>query len=124
MAAELTPLFCVGGSLKELRSFPDRVKDKVGYALFLAQSGDKHRAAKPLSRFGGAGVIELVEDNAGDTYPAVCTVRYAGAVYVLPALQKKSNRGSQTPAHAMQLIRSRLKLAEAAHHRTIEGDEA
>lgn len=41
---------------------------------------DKSSQAKPLKGFGGAGVLEVVEDNQGDTYRAVYTVRYAGAV--------------------------------------------
>jgi phage-related protein len=54
------------------------VKDAIGYTLYIAQLGGKHPDAKPLRGFGGAGILEIVEDHAGDTYRAVYTVRLAG----------------------------------------------
>ena len=60
----------------------------MGYALYVAQQGDKHRDAKPLRGFGGAGVLEIVSDYQGDTFRCVYTVRIAGSVYVLHAFQK------------------------------------
>lgn len=109
------PLAWVGSSRRDLRAFPEEVKDVMGYALHLAQSGRKHDAAKPLAGFGGAGVLEVVDDHDGDTYRAVYTVRFADRVYVLHAFQKKSKRGIKTPQADLDLIRSRLKLAEADH---------
>ena len=41
----------------------DEVIDVFGFALFLAQTGRKHEQAKPLQGFGGAGVLEVVEDH-------------------------------------------------------------
>jgi phage-related protein len=58
--------------------------------LWEAQLGRKHRDAKILKGFGGAGVLEVVEDHVGNTYRAIYTVKFAGAVYVLHAFQKKS----------------------------------
>jgi phage-related protein len=43
-------------------------------------------------------------------------VRFAGAIYVLHAFQKKSTKGIATPKHTMELIRSRLRDTEA-HYR-------
>jgi phage-related protein len=100
---------------------PEDVQNVVGYALYLAQIGAKHQDAKPLTGFGGAGVLEVVEDHDGDTYRAVYTVRFAGIVYVLHAFQKKSRRGISTPAHELTLIRARLKQAEQIHARLQEG---
>ncbi|SDX08662.1 Phage derived protein Gp49-like [Collimonas sp. OK242] len=73
------------------------VQAAFGYALHLAQAGGKHDQAKPLKGFGGAGVLEIVEDRQGDTYRAIYTVRYAEALYVLHCFQKKSVSGSATP---------------------------
>jgi phage-related protein len=83
-----------------------------GQALFDAQLGEKHPAAKPLRGFGGAGVLEIVEDEAGSTYRAIYTVRFAGVVYVLHAFQKKSKRGIKTPPQEIDKVRNRLKEAE------------
>ena len=92
---------------------PDDVIDVFGFALHLAQAGKKHDQAKPLKGFGGAGVLEVVEDHLGDTYRAVYTVKIADAVYVLHCFQKKSKQGIETPKHDMDLIRERLKAAQA-----------
>lgn len=109
----LKPVEWIGSSYKDFRSFPDDVQDHAGYALHLAQTGDKHEDAKPLKGFGGEGVLEVVSDHAGDTYRAVYTVKFALAIYVLHAFQKKSKTGSKTPAPDMELIEQRLKVAEA-----------
>ena len=116
MADEAKPLFWLGASRKKLSAFPEEVKDVMGYALYLAQAGEKSPAAKPLKGFGGAGVLEIVDDHDGDTFRAVYTVRFADAVYVLHAFQKKSRSGIATPAKEVETIKGRLKLAEA-HHR-------
>ena len=66
-----------------------------------------------LKGFGGAGVLEVVEDDAGGTYRAVYTVKFVEAVFVLHCFQKKSKRGIATPKEDMDIIRARLKVAEA-----------
>ena len=106
------PVIWVGSSRKDLREFPDAVQDHMGYALYVAQQGGKHRDAKPLTGFGGAGVVEIVKDYRGDTFRAVYTLRYQGAVYVLHAFQKKSKIGRETPRGDIELIKRRLREAE------------
>lgn len=110
--ARLKPVVWVGSSRKDVRGFPEPVQDHVGYALYVAQRGGKHRDTKTLSGFGGAGVVEIVTDYRSDTFRAVYTLRFAGAVYVLHAFQKKSKRGRETPRRDMELIRQRLREAE------------
>lgn len=80
-------LVWMGSSRNDVRRFPDRVKYVVGSALRAAQQGGKHPAAKPLVGFGGAGILEIVDDDDGDTYRAVYTVRFDDAVYVLHAFK-------------------------------------
>jgi len=89
------------------------VRQRFGYALSLAQMGDRDDSAKVLKGFGGAGVLEVVEDATGGTYRAVYTVKFAEAVFVLHCFQKKSKSGIATPKGDMDLIRARLKVAEA-----------
>ena len=80
----------VGSSRKDLRKFPDPVQYRVGYAIYIAQRGGKHRDAKVLTGFGGEGVLEVVEDFSGNTFRAVYTLKYPDSVYVLHAFEKKS----------------------------------
>lgn len=101
----------LGSSRDDLRGFPEEVRNRVGGALWEAQLGRKAPYAKPLKGFGGAGVLEVVDDFDGDTYRAVYTVRFAGVVYVLHAFQKKSKRGVATPRQEIALIVQRLQRA-------------
>lgn len=112
MAEVLKPVRWVGSSLRDLRSFPVRVRADIGHALFTAQEGETDPGAKPLKGFGGASVLEIVSWHHGSTWRAVYTVRFRDAIYVLHAFQKKSTRGISTPAREIELIRQRLVEAE------------
>jgi phage-related protein len=109
----LKPLRWVGSTKKDLLAMPEQVQQVFGFALFQAQIGQMQPAAKPLKGFGSAGVVEVVEDWRGNAYRAVYTVRFVGAVYILHCFEKKSKRGVETPKREMDLIRARLKDAEA-----------
>jgi phage-related protein len=88
----LRPVIWVGSSRTDIRAFPDPVQDHMGYALYVAQRGGKHRDTKTLSGFGAAGVVEVVKDFRGDTFRAVYTLRY--------------------PRRDMELVKQRLREAE------------
>jgi len=105
------PVRFVGGSQSDLQRFPKKVTLVVGTALTAAQPGGKHKDAKPMKGFGGASVVENVDDFDGDTFRAVYTVRFADVVYVLHAFQKKSKKGIETPKSDLDLIKQRLKVA-------------
>jgi phage-related protein len=105
----------VGPTRKELKAFPRPVQRAFGVALYAAQIGETPLDAKPLKGFGGAGVLEMVEDHRGDTYRAVYTVRFATRIYVLHVFQKKSKRGIATPQKDIELVRARLRWAEQIH---------
>jgi phage-related protein len=109
----------VGSSRDDLRFFPSEVRQVIGEALYRAQQGAEHPAAKALKGFGSRGVLEVVDDYRGDTYRAIYTVRFAMVIYVLHVFQKKAKKGIATPRHEIELIRARLKRAEEyyrSHH--------
>lgn len=114
-------LIWIGSSRSDLRSFPAEVKDLLGYALYQAQVGLKAPSAKPLRGFGGAGVLEIVEDHQTDTYRAVYTVKFSELVYVLHAFQKKSKKGIATPKPDIDLIKRRLRVAEEDYKKRQSG---
>jgi len=101
----------IGSSKKDLKALPEEVVDVFGYALYLAQTGQRHDQAKPLRGFGSAGILEVVEDWRGGTYRAVYTIRYAVRVFVLHVFQKKSKSGIATPKPDLDLIKDRLRAA-------------
>ncbi len=106
------PIKWVGSAKRDLDAMPEDVKDVFGHVIDLAQAGGKHQDAKVMTGFGSAGVLEVVEDDHGDTYRAVYTVKFSGWVYVLHCFQKKSKSGIKTPKEDLDLIHSRLKAAK------------
>jgi phage-related protein len=112
------PVLWIGSSRDDLRAFPDEARRVMGGAINDAQNGEEHPRAKALKGFGGRSVLEVVDDEDGNTYRAVYTVRFAGVIYVLHTFLKKSKRGIETPKRDIEVIRSRLKLAEADYRET------
>lgn len=111
------PVRWIASARADLQDFPAAVREDVGYALWLAQIGERGRSVKPLKGIGvGAGVLEVVESHEGNAYRVVYTVSFPEAVYVLHAFQKRSRRGIQTPKSEVDLIRTRYAAAEA-HYR-------
>lgn len=108
-------LVWIASSRRDMRALPKSVRRGFGVALFAVQTGTTPPTAKPLKGFGGAGVLELIEDDEGGTYRAVYTVRYATAIYVLHVFQKKSKRGRATPQPDIDLVEKRLKRAAELH---------
>ena len=84
-------------------------------AIYQAQTGRRHRDAKPLKGFG-PGMLEVGARHDGDTYRVVYTVRFQSAVYVLHAFQKQAKRGVATPKQELDLVRRRLR-ATVQHHK-------
>lgn len=112
----IKPCLFVGPARRELKAFPERVRGFIGHALHQAQQGDEPISAKALKGFGGRSVLEIVSDFDGNTYRAAYTVRFSAAVYVLHAFQKKSRKGITTSRQTIELIKSRLRDAEADYY--------
>lgn len=106
----------VGSTLKDIRSFPDDVKDAFGYALHLAQQGERHPDAL-LMKGNLRGVTEIKVDEGGDTYRTMYTASFAGVVYVLNVFQKKSTKGIKTPQRELDLTVVRLKMAKVHYEK-------
>jgi len=109
------PVVWVGSSRGDLRAFPYEVRREIGRALYAAQEGETDPVAKPMRGFGGGSVVEIIAHHRGDTWRAVYTVRFAEAIYVLHAFQKKSKSGIATTKRDIELIQRRLAEAERLH---------
>jgi phage-related protein len=107
------PLFWVGASKKEYRSFPQGLQHDLGYLLFRVQAELPVETEKPLNKgvLRGLGIRELVMDAEDGTYRVVYTVKLRAGVFVLHAFKKKSKHGIATPQHDLDVIRSRFALA-------------
>jgi phage-related protein len=109
---EEKPLAWLGSSKKDLMALPMAVRRFFGHALDFAQRGERHDAAKALRGFGGACVLEIVENDQSGTYRVVYTVKFSEVVCVLHVFHKKSKSGIATPKPDRDIIRDRLKIAE------------
>lgn len=97
-------------SLATMRSFPPSVRQRLGFALYQAQIGQRHEGAKILHGFAET-VWQVRADDPGGTYRAVYVAQFREAVYVLHIFQKKAKSGIATPKRELNLIRQRLQLA-------------
>ena len=105
----------LGSSQKDSQKLPKEVQELFAYALDVAVAGGQHEDVKPLSGFHGRSVVEVVADHRGDTFREIYTVRFEEAIYVLHIFQKKSKKGKATPKEDIEMIKKRLKWAEALH---------
>ena len=99
-------------SLVRLTGFPPMVRKQLGFALYQSQIGQRHESAKILHGFTDT-VWQVRADDPSGTYRTVYAAQLGDAVYVLHAFQKKSKKGIQTPKHEIEIIKARLKTAEA-----------
>jgi phage-related protein len=108
--AKRSELVWLVDSLERLREFPPPVRQKLGFALYRAQIGQKHESAKMLRGFTEA-VWQVRADDLSGTFRAVYVMQLGEAIYVLHAFQKKAMSGIATPKRELDLIRRRLQLA-------------
>jgi len=105
----------MGDSRERLKTFPIEVRWEVGGAIDNAELGDSHKSASPIR---GIQAIEIVADFDRDTYRCYYATKFKGHIYVLHCFKKKSKRGVKTPKPEIDLVKKRLKDAEA-HFKTL-----
>ena len=83
----------LGDSLAEIRRFPEVARKEAGVQLHKIQLGFDPSDWKPMSSIG-IGVSEIrIRDVAG-AFRLIYVARFANAIYVLHAFQKKSQKTS------------------------------
>jgi phage-related protein len=99
----MKPVAFLGDSLDRLRAFPDNVRRKAGHQLERLQYGGTPDDWKPMQTIG-AGVQEVRVRGRSGAFRVIYVARFAEAIYVLHAFQKKANK---TPALDLELARTR-----------------
>jgi phage-related protein len=107
----LRQIIWIGSSLKDVKKFPEAVKDEIGYILYLVQIGEHHQNITPLTGFKD-GVMEIKSDYDKDTYRAVYASKLDDEIYILHTFKKKSKKGVKIPKEDIEVIRQRLKRAK------------
>lgn len=113
----------IGTSKKDLKEFPKIVQGAMGYALHLAQCGERHGHAKTFSGIGNAKVLEIRENDKSGTYRTMYTLEIDGFVFVLHAFQKKSKSGIATPKPELDKIKRRLKEAQELYKKLLSEEK-
>jgi phage-related protein len=108
---DLKTLVFIGSSRKDIRKFPNAVRDDVGFDLYEVQRGKMPDTAKSFKSL--SGVMELVKRYDTDTFRAVYVANLGGVVYVLHRFKKKSKQGIKTPKEDIDIIKQRYKKALA-----------
>lgn len=98
------PVKWLGNSRENIRDFPADPRREAGYQLERVQVGKDPADWKPMPSVG-LGVKEIrVRD--GGAFRVIYLARFAEAVYVLHAFQKKANK---TPKPDIELARRRFR---------------
>ena len=99
-----------GDSRKNVRGFPEEVRQDIGSSLYDVQKGEMPSGAKPLKGVGN-GIFEIVTRFDKDTYRTVYAVQIGEQIYILHSFQKKSPKGIKTADRDVKLIKRRYKVA-------------
>jgi len=109
MVPALKPLKFLGSSLDDLRAMPATVQHAIGVELMVVQLGGEPSDFKPMGSVG-AGVYEIRVTVAGGAFRAMYVAKYADAIYVLHAFQKKTQKTAKAD---LDLATKRYKLIGA-----------
>ncbi|MBS0193322.1 MAG: type II toxin-antitoxin system RelE/ParE family toxin [Proteobacteria bacterium] len=102
----MKPLLFLGSSQDDIRVMPAAVRHALGIELMRVQFGGEPTDFKPM-HIVGAGACEVRVRDARGAYRAIYVARFADAVYVLHAFQKKSQKTAKSD---LELAAKRYKL--------------
>jgi phage-related protein len=100
----LKPVVWLGNSLAEVRSFVPEARRRAGQGLRRVQAGQLPIDWKPMPDIG-PGVSEL-RVRAGGAFRVIYVAKFAEAVYVLHAFEKKSRKTARLD---VELARQRYR---------------
>jgi phage-related protein len=108
----LKPLAWLGSALDDLKAFPDDARQRAGFQLYLLQQGRDPTDWKPMTSVG-AGVREI-RIQTGRAFRILYVAKFADAVYILHAFEKKSQK---TAARDLAMAQQRLAALLAQQRR-------
>ena len=103
----LKPLAWIASSLEAVRTFPDSARRSIGSQLLRVQRGLEPADWRPMPLVG-PGVVEI-RVHGGREYRVLYVARFAEAIYVLHAFDKRTR---QTRQLDLAVARKRLRDLE------------
>jgi len=102
----MKPVVWLGDSLSRLREFAPDARHEAGVQLGLVQAGEDPSDWKPMPSVGlGVGEIRV---RVGGAFRLIYMAKFAEAVYVLHAFQKKSRKTARADIELARLRFRRL----------------
>jgi phage-related protein len=98
-----------GDSREILQSFPESVRQNLGFQLWQLQQGERPSDYRPVPSVG-AGVFELRDQDERAWYRVIYLSRIRDVVHVLHCFEKKSR---EMPKRDFELARRRFKIVNA-----------
>jgi phage-related protein len=95
----------IGDSRERISAFPYEPRREAGYQLERVQAGKDPADWKPMPSVG-IGVNEIRVRDDGGAFRVIYVAKFAEAVYVLHAFQKKAQN---TPKQDVDLARQRFR---------------
>jgi phage-related protein len=102
----MKPVIFLGSSQDDLRAMPAVVRHDLGLELMRVQFGGEPMDFKPMS-IVGPGAHEIRVRDADGAFRVIYVAKFAKAIYVLHAFQKKTRQTAQTD---IDLATQRYKL--------------
>lgn len=99
------PLIWLGNSREAIRTFPDDARQIAGFKPWRVQRGLEPNDWKPMASIGPS--VQEIRIHTGLEHRVLHVTKFAEAVYVLHAFEKRSRR---TPKDDLDLARHRLRL--------------
>ena len=87
------PIYWIGTSKEDIANFPQDAKRKAGFQLRAVQRGEPPTDFKPMSVVGKG--VEEIRIKTGEAYRIFYVARFAEAVCVLHAFNKKTQKTSK-----------------------------
>ena len=106
---ELAAVAWEGDSREVLQSFPNGVRQNLGFQLWQLQQGERPAEYRPLPSIG-TGVSELRDQDERAWYRVIYLSRIEDVIYVLHCFEKK---GREMPRRDFETARRRFKAVKA-----------
>ena len=87
------PIYWLGSSRADVRNFSEEARKKAGFQLRALQKGLKPTDFKPISIIGQG--VEEIRIKTKDAYRIFYVAKFDGAIYVLHAFNKKTQKTSK-----------------------------
>jgi phage-related protein len=101
----LKEVLWLGNSKTAVSSFPNAIKEDLGFQLYELQKGKQPQKSRPMKSIG-QGIFELKEQDHQGWYRVIYAIHIKNKIYILHCFKKQS---AKTAKLDLELAKQRLK---------------